>query len=321
MTNSNINEIPLWIGFIIFVLVMLFLDLKVFHRKSEKVSVRNALVWSAIWIAMALAFGVGIYLLWGHETGLQYFTGYLIEKSLSVDNLFVFLMVFSYFCVKEEYQHRVLFWGVLGAIVMRAAFIFAGIGLLNVLGWVIYIFGAFLVYTGLRMAFKKGGRVEAEHNPVLRLVRRIFPVTKDYHEEKFFIAENGIRKATPLLLVLVLIETTDIVFALDSVPAVLSVTKDSFIVFSSNIFAIMGLRSLYFALCGVLQKLRYLHYGLAAVLVFLGVKMLIGEFVEIPILLSLGIIAVILVVAVTASLEWSLRNPQPVPEGECKTPE
>ena len=321
MTNSNINEISLWIGFIIFVLVMLFLDLKVFHRKSEKVSVKNALVWSAIWIAMALAFGVGIYLLWGHETGLQYFTGYLIEKSLSVDNLFVFLMVFSYFCVKEEYQHRVLFWGVLGAIVMRAAFIFAGIGLLNALGWVIYIFGAFLVYTGVRMAFKKGGKVEAEHNPVLRLVRRIFPVTKDYHEEKFFIVEDGIRKATPLLLVLVLIETTDIVFALDSVPAVLSVTKDSFIVFSSNIFAIMGLRSLYFALCGVLQKLRYLHYGLAAILVFLGVKMLIGEFVEIPILLSLCIIAVILVVAVTASLEWSRRNPQPVPEGECKVPE
>jgi len=321
MTNSNINEISLWIGFIIFVLVMLFLDLKVFHRKSEKVSVKNALVWSAIWIAMALAFGVGIYLLWGHETGLQYFTGYLVEKSLSVDNLFVFLMVFSYFCVKEEYQHRVLFWGVLGAIVMRAAFIFAGIGLLNALGWVIYIFGAFLVYTGVRMAFKKGGKVEAEHNPVLRLVRRIFPVTKDYHEEKFFIVEDGIRKATPLLLVLVLIETTDIVFALDSVPAVLSVTKDSFIVFSSNIFAIMGLRSLYFALCGVLQKLRYLHYGLAAILVFLGVKMLIGEFVEIPILLSLCIIAVILVVAVTASLEWSRRNPQPVPEGECKTTE
>ena len=321
MTNSNINEIPLWIGFIIFVLVMLFLDLKVFHRKSEKVSVKNALVWSAVWIAMALAFGVGIYLLWGHETGLQYFTGYLIEKSLSVDNLFVFLMVFSYFCVEEEYQHRVLFWGVLGAIVMRAAFIFAGIGLLNALGWVIYIFGAFLVYTGVRMAFKKEEKVEAEHNPVLRLVRRIFPVSKDYHGENFFIVEGGVRKATPLLLVLVLIESTDIVFALDSVPAILSVTKDSFIVFSSNIFAIMGLRSLYFALAGVLQKLRFLHYGLAAVLVFLGVKMLIGHWVEIPILLSLGVIAIILVVAITASLVWSRRNPQPVPEGECKIPE
>jgi len=321
MTNSNINEIPLWIGFIIFVLVMLFLDLKVFHRKSEKVSVKNALVWSAVWIAMALAFGVGIYLLWGHETGLQYFTGYLIEKSLSVDNLFVFLMVFSYFCVEEEYQHRVLFWGVLGAIVMRAAFIFAGIGLLNALGWVIYIFGAFLVYTGVRMAFKKEEKVEAEHNPALRLVRRIFPVSKDYHGEKFFIVEGGVRKATPLLLVLVLIESTDIVFALDSVPAILSVTKDSFIVFSSNIFAIMGLRSLYFALAGVLQKLRFLHYGLAAVLVFLGVKMLIGHWVEIPILLSLGVIAIILVVAITASLVWSRRNPQPVPEGECKIPE
>jgi tellurite resistance protein TerC len=230
-------------------------------------------------------------------------------------------MVFSYFCVEEEYQHRVLFWGVLGAIVMRAAFIFAGIGLLNALGWVIYIFGAFLVYTGVRMAFKKEEKVEAEHNPVLRLVRRIFPVSKDYHGENFFIVEGGVRKATPLLLVLVLIESTDIVFALDSVPAILSVTKDSFIVFSSNIFAIMGLRSLYFALAGVLQKLRFLHYGLAAVLVFLGVKMLIGHWVEIPILLSLGVIAIILVVAITASLVWSRRNPQPVPEGECKIPE
>jgi tellurite resistance protein TerC len=318
MSDVNINETPLWIGFIIFILIMLFLDLKVFHRKSEKVSVKNALVWSAVWIAMALAFGVGIYVLWGHQKGLEYFTGYLIEKSLSVDNLFVFLLVFNYFCVKEEYQHRVLFWGILGAIMMRAIFIFAGIGLLNALGWVIYIFGAFLVYTGIRMAFKKGEKLETEHNPVLRLMRRLFPVSKDYHEEKFFIIENGIRKATPLLLVLVFIETTDIIFAMDSVPAVLSVTKDPFIVFSSNIFAIMGLRSLYFALAGVLQKLRFLHYGLAAVLVFLGVKMLIGEFIEINILISLGVIAVILVVAVVASLVWNRRNPQQEPEGECK---
>ncbi len=314
------NETPLWIGFIIFILIMLFLDLKVFHRKSEKVSVKNALIWSAVWIAMALAFGVGIYVLWGHDKGLEYFTGYLIEKSLSIDNLFVFLLVFTYFCVKEEYQHRVLFWGILGAIVMRALFIFAGIGLLNALGWVIYIFGAFLVYTGVRMAFKKEEKLEAEHNPVLRLMRRFFPVTKEYHEEKFFIIENGIRKATPLLLVLVLIETTDIIFAMDSVPAVLSVTKDPFIVFSSNIFAIMGLRSLYFALAGVLQKLRFLHYGLAAVLVFLGVKMLIGEFVEINILISLGVIAVILVVAVIASLAWNKRNPQQELKEECKVP-
>jgi tellurite resistance protein TerC len=321
MLNGNINELPLWIGFIVFILVMLFLDLKVFHRKSEKVSVRNALVWSAVWIAMALAFGVGIYLLWGHEIGLQYFTGYLIEKSLSVDNLFVFLMVFSYFCVKDEYQHRVLFWGILGAIVMRAIFIFAGIGLLHALGWIIYIFGAFLVYTGVRMAFKKDEKMEAENNPVLRLVRRVIPVSKDYHGEKFFVVENGLRKATPLLLVLIVIETTDIVFALDSVPAILSISSDPFIVFSSNIFAIMGLRSLYFALVGVLQKLRYLHYGLAAVLVFLGIKMLAGEFVEIPTLLSLGVIAIILTVAVIASLVWSSRHPQLAPQSECKIPE
>ena len=193
---------------------------------------------------------------------------------------------------------------------MRALFIFAGIGLLNALGWVIYIFGAFLVYTGVRMAFKKEEKLETEHNPVLRLMRRFLPVSKDYHDEKFFIIENGIRKATPLLLVLVFIETTDIIFAMDSVPAVLSVTKDPFIVFSSNIFAIMGLRSLYFALAGVLKKLRFLHYGLAAVLVFLGVKMLIGEIVEIHILISLGVIAVILVAAVVASLLWNKRNPK-----------
>jgi len=316
MPNSNINETYLWIGFILFVLVMLFLDLKIFHRKAEKVSVRNALVWSVVWIAMALAFGVGVYFLWGHEMGLQYFTGYLIEKSLSVDNLFVFMIIFSFFCVEDRYQHRVLFWGVLGAIIMRAAFIFAGIGLLNALGWVIYIFGAFLVYTGIRMAVKKEEKVEPEHNPVLRLLRRFLPVTKDYHGDKFLAVENGVRKATPLLLVLVLIETTDIIFALDSVPAVLSVTKDAFIVFSSNIFAILGLRSLFFALAGVLQKLRYLHYGLAAVLAFLGVKMLTSELVEIPILLSLGIIAFILALAVLASLVWSGRHPPPVTKCE-----
>jgi tellurite resistance protein TerC len=308
---SNINGIPLWIGFITFILVMLFLDLKVFHRKSEKVSVKNALVWSAIWIALALIFGVGIYLFMGHDLGLQYFTGYIIEKSLSVDNLFVFLMIFTYFCVKDEYQHKVLFWGVIGAIVLRVVFIFAGIGLLHALSWVIYIFGAFLVYTGARMAFKKEEKVEAEHNPMLRLVRRFLPVSKEYHGEKFFIIENGIRKATPLLLVLVMIETTDIVFALDSVPAILSVSTDPFIVFSSNIFAILGLRSLYFALCRVLQKLRFLHYGLAAILVFLGFKMLLGEFIEIPILLSLGVIAGILILAVAASLVWNRRNPPP----------
>ena len=306
--TDTISEIPLWIGFIIFVLVMLLLDLKVFHRKPEKVSVKNALLWSFAWIAMALAFGVGIYILWGHEIGLQYFTGYVIEKSLSVDNLFVFLTIFAYFGVKDEHQHRVLFWGVLGAIVLRALFIFAGISLLNALSWVMYVFGAFLIFTGLRMAFKKEDRVDLEKNRLLRLMRRVIPVSKSYNAEKFFVVEDGMRKATPMLLILVFIEFTDIVFALDSVPAVFSVTRYKFIVFSSNIFAILGLRSLYFALAGVLQRLRFLQYGLAVILVFLGLKMLAEGHIDIPIWFSLGVISLILALAISASLIWSRKH-------------
>jgi tellurite resistance protein TerC len=318
---NTINEFPLWIGFCLFILIMLYLDLKLFHPKTEKVSVKNALIWTGIWISMAVVFGFGISVLWSHELAIQFFTGYIIEKSLSIDNLFVFLLIFTYFCVDDKYQHRVLFWGILGAIFMRAAFIFAGIGLLNAISWVIYIFGAFLVYTGIRMAVKKEEKVEPENNPVLRLICRFLPVTKGYHGDKFMVIEEGIRKATPLMLVLIVIETTDIVFAADSVPAILSVTKDPFIVFSSNIFAILGLRSLYFALAGVLQKLHFLHYGLAAILVFLGIKMIIGEWVEIPILASLGVICVILIVSVIASIAWSRRNSPPPLDAACKEKE
>ena len=306
--TNTFNEIYLWFGFIAFVLLMLFLDLKVFHRKSERVSVKNALIWSAVWIALAIIFGIGIYILWGHDIGLQYFTGYILEKALSVDNLFVFITIFAYFGVKDEYQHRVLFWGVLGAIILRMVFIIAGTELLDAFSWVMYIFGAFLIFTGLRMAFKKEEKVDPTKNTMLRLMRRILPVSKDYNGEKFIIVEDGVRKATPMLLVLVLIESTDIVFALDSVPAVLSVTQDRFIVFSSNIFAILGLRSLYFALSGVLHKLHFLSYGLAMVLVFLGLKMLTGELVEIPVWLSLGVIGLILAVSIAASLIWSRRH-------------
>ena len=305
MRMTTVNEALLWIGFIIFVLFMLLLDLKVFHRKSEKISVKSALIWSAVWIALALAFGVGIYVLWSRELGLQFFTGYILEKSLSIDNLFVFMIIFAYFCVKDEHQHRVLFWGVMGAILLRAVFILAGVGLLHAFGWVMYIFGAFLVFTGIRMAFKKEAKVEPERDMVLRLMRRILPVSKEYHGEKFIVVEEGVRRVTPMLLVLFLIESTDVIFALDSVPAVLSVTEDVFIAFSSNILAILGLRSLYFALAGVLQKLHFLSYGLAIVLVFLGVKMLVVEFVDIPVLISLGIICLILMIAITASLIWS----------------
>ena len=306
--TNTFNEIYLWFGFIAFVLLMLFLDLKVFHRKSERVSVKNALIWSAVWIALAIIFGIGIYILWGHDIGLQYFTGYILEKALSVDNLFVFITIFAYFGVKDEYQHRVLFWGVLGAIILRMVFIIAGTELLDAFSWVMYIFGAFLIFTGLRMAFKKEEKVDPTKNTMLRLMRRILPVSKDYNGEKFIIVEDGVRKATPMLLVLVLIESTDIVFALDSVPAVLSVTQDRFIVFSSNIFAILGLRSLYFALSGVLHKLHFLSYGLAMVLVFLGLKMLTGELIEIPVWLSLGVIGLILAVSIAASLIWSRRH-------------
>jgi len=307
-TTNTFNEVYLWFGFIAFVLLMLFLDLKVFHRKSEKVSVKNALIWSAVWITLAIIFGIGIYILWGHDIGLQYFTGYILEKALSVDNLFVFITIFAYFGVKDEYQHRVLFWGVLGAIILRMVFIIAGTELLDAFSWVMYIFGAFLIFTGLRMAFKKEEKVDPAKNTMLRLMRRILPVSKGYSGEKFIVVEDGMRKATPMLLVLVLIESTDIVFALDSVPAVLSVTQDRFIVFSSNIFAILGLRSLYFALAGVLHKLHFLSYGLATVLVFLGLKMLTGELMEIPVWLSLGVIGVILAVSVAASLIWSRRH-------------
>jgi tellurite resistance protein TerC len=306
-----INETPLWIGFIVFVLFMLFLDLKVFHRKAEHITVKNALIWTAFWIGLSIIFGIGVYILWGHEMGLQFFTGYIIEKSLSVDNLFVFLMLFTYFCVPDKYEHEVLFWGVLGAIIMRALFIVLGIELLNTLSWVIYIFGAFLVYTGIRMFAKKDEKSEPKENPVIKLARRFLPVSHEYDGGKFFTVKNGKRMATPLLLVLIAIETTDILFAMDSVPAVLSISRDPFIVFSSNIFAILGLRSLYFALAGVLEKLEYLHYGLALILVFLGLKMLIGGWIEIPILLSLGVIALILSGAVAASLIGNRRRKLP----------
>jgi len=295
---------------------MLFLDLKVFHRKSERISVKNALIWSAIWIALAVVFGIGIFLIMGHDSGLQFFTGYILEKSLSIDNLFVFLTIFTFFSVKDEYQHRVLFWGVLGAIVLRVLFILVGIELLKTLSWVMYIFGAFLVFTGLRMVFKKEEKVDVEHNPILRIVRRVLPVSKDYHEDKFVIVENGVRKITPLLMVLLMIEGTDVVFALDSVPAVLSVTTDSFIVFSSNIMAILGLRSLYFAIVGVLQKLRFLQYGLAVVLVFLGIKMIIGDFIHMPVWVSLAVICSILTMAIVSSLMWSKRHPKFPDKGE-----
>ncbi len=296
------GETILWIVFGVLIPAMLALDLGVFHRKAHAVRVKEALIWSCVWISLALLFDLGVYLLVGHEKALNFLTGYLIEESLSVDNLFVFLLIFTYFCVPAAYQHRVLFWGIMGAIVMRAIFIVTGLTLLANLHWIVYIFGAFLIYTALRLAFKKESEIKPEKNPILRLFRRFVPLTKKYHGEHFLVKGRGRRLATPLLMVLVVIETTDIIFAVDSVPAVLAITQDPFIVYTSNIFAVMGLRSLYFALAGVIQKFYYLSYGLAAILGFLGLKMVTSDFIEVPVAVSLGVVVGILAIAALASV-------------------
>ena len=292
----------IWIGFNLFVLFMLALDLGVFHRKSHEVSIREAMIWSVVWVTMALLFNAGVYYFAGPQKALEFLTGYLIEKSLSVDNIFIFLMVFSYFHVSSQYQHKVLFWGILGAIIMRAVFIFAGVTLIQKLHWVIYIFGAFLIFTGIKMVTDHGKKIEPEKNPVLRLFRRMMPVTDEYHEDRFFVRKNGILFATPLFIVLLVIETTDLIFAVDSIPAILAITLDPFIVYSSNIFAILGLRAMYFALAGLMGMFRYLHYGLSAILVFVGTKMLIVEFYKIPIVISLFAVVGLLLLSIIISV-------------------
>ncbi len=299
-------EVPLvfWIGFLLFVFVMLALDLGVFNRKAHTVSVREAGTWTAVWVSLALLFNLGLYFFAGGQVALQFLTGYLIEYSLSVDNIFVFVLIFSAFNVPSQYQHRVLFWGILGALVMRGAMIAAGAALITTFHWVIYIFGAFLVFAGIRMFFtSENETIDLEHNPLLRFIRRVFPVTDGYRESKFTVLEAGKRMVTPLLLVLVMIELTDLVFALDSIPAIFAITQEPFIVFTSNIFAILGLRSLYFLLAGIIHRFVYLRYGLAFVLTFVGVKMLLeAVHVNIPILLSLGVIVVALATSIIASL-------------------
>ncbi len=298
------TPLSIWIAFNIFVVCMLVLDLLVFHRNAHVVKVKEALLFSAFWIALALAFNVVVWWWQGSEVALQFLTGYLIEKSLSVDNLFVFLLIFSYFAVPAIYQHRVLFWGVLGALVMRFVFIIAGAALIARFHWLIYVFGAFLIFTGLRMARKGEDEIHPEKNPVVNFVRRLMPVTPNYHGGRFFIRDMGRLMATPLLIVLVMVETTDVLFALDSIPAIFAVTTDPFIVYTSNVFAILGLRSLFFALAGVMVLFHYLKFGLAAVLTFIGAKMVLIDFVHIPIGVSLLVIAAILVISVVASLVW-----------------
>jgi tellurite resistance protein TerC len=301
---------PLWAWgvFGALILVMLLVDLIVFEKKPHARGLKEAALWSAVWVGLALIFNAGVFYWKGGERGMEFTTAYLLEKSLSVDNLFIFLVIFRFFGVEERFQPRVLFWGILGAIFMRGIFIVTGLTLLANLHWVIYIFGAFLIYTAARLAFQKEEKIKPERNPILRLFRRFVPLTKKYHGNRFLVKGRGRRLATPLLLVLVVIETTDIIFAMDSVPAVLAITQDPFIVYTSNIFAVMGLRSLYFALAGVIQRFYYLNYGLAAILAFLGLKMLISEFYEVPVMASLGVVLGILLISALFSLFRPGRN-------------
>ncbi len=297
-----------WLIFNLFIFLMLALDLGVFHRRSHVVKLKEALIWSAVWIGLALCFNVVVYYWQGTNKALEFLTGYLIEKSLSVDNLFVFIMIFTYFGVDRRYHHKVLFWGILGALVTRAIFIFGGVTLVTKFHWMIYIFGALLIWTGGKMWFHESTEIDPEHNPLLRILRKFMPVTDRYHGDQFVIRkERGGYIATPLLVVLVVVESTDIMFAIDSIPAILAVTHDPFIVYSSNVFAILGLRALYFALAGVMQMFRYLHYGLSAILVFVGIKMLLSSVYKIPTAVALGVVAFFLVASTLFSV-WKNRQ-------------
>jgi tellurite resistance protein TerC len=297
-----------WVGFNLFVLAMLALDLGVFHRKSHEVKIKEALIWSAVWIALALCLNAGIYYFMGKVKALEFLTGYLIEKSLSVDNIFVFILIFSYFKIEPRYQHKILFWGILGALVMRIALILLGVELLNRFHWVIYVFGLLLIATGIKLALEKGKEINPDKNPVLRLFKKIMPVTNEMAGGKFITRVYGKVSATPLLVVLIVVETTDLIFAVDSIPAILAISRDTFIVYTSNVMAILGLRALYFALAGVMGLFHYLHYGLSAILVFVGAKMMLTDLYKIPIIVSLIVIAGILAVSIAVSI-WKPASP------------
>lgn len=301
------NDAIWWLGFIGFLLAMLALDLGVFHRKAHVVSFREALAWSAVWVTCALIFNGVLYYTHGEQAALEFLTGYLVEKSLAVDNIFVFVMVFAYFQVPSLYQHKVLFWGILGALLMRAGFIFAGVELIQRFHWTIYFFGALLIFTGVKMIWAKGKELDPSKNPVIRAFRRIVPVAEDYHGERFFLNRAGKWFATPLFIVLIFVEVSDLIFAVDSIPAILGITQDAFIVFTSNALAILGLRSMYFAVGGLMQMFHYLHYGLSAILVFVGAKMLLVDVYKIPTAASLGVIVGLL--AFTIAISWIRRKP------------
>jgi tellurite resistance protein TerC len=304
------NSLWGWVGFNVVVLAILALDLGLLHRRSSRVSLKEAATWSAVWVALSLGFAFAVYQTMGKQSGLEFLTGYLIEYALSVDNIFVFVLIFTYFGVPEKYQHRVLFWGIIGALVLRGVMIVAGSALVTRFAWTLYIFGAFLVFTGLKMALQKDEDVyNPERDPILRLARRLVPVTDDYHGDKFFVrqpARTGRSRyaATPLFIVLLIVDTTDIIFATDSIPAIFAVTRDPFIVYTSNICAVLGLRALYFLLASVVDKFVYLKLGLSLVLVFIGGKMLLEHFVHLPIVASLGVVGAVLAASIVASLRW-----------------
>jgi TerC family integral membrane protein len=310
------QSVWLWVGFNLFVLAMLALDLGVFHRKSHTVSGKEALTWSLVWISLSLVFNAAIFFFWDRmmpgsgytnsEAALAFLTGYLIEKSLSVDNIFVFILIFSFFAVPSAYQHRVLFWGILGALVMRGILIVVGAALLKEFHWIIYVFGAFLIFTGIRMARHQDEEVHPDKNPVVKFFRRFMPVTEKFEQDKFFVRQAGRLMATPLFLILLIVESTDLVFAVDSIPAIFAVTQDPFIVYTSNVFAILGLRALYFLLANIMDKFQYLKLGLSAVLTFVGIKMVVVDFYKIPVGVSLGVVVSILTVSIIASL-WKTR--------------
>lgn len=295
-------DLWMWVAFTAIVLSILILDLGVFHRHAHVVSKKEAAMWTVLWVSLAMLFNAGIYYFYGKERALEFLAGYLIEESLSVDNIFVFLLLFSYFSVPAIYQHRVLFWGILGVLVMRGFFIGVGAALLHNFHWIIYLFGAFLVFTGIKMLAKEEEETHPENNPAIKLLRRFMPITEDYEGQNFVVIRDGKRFATPLLVVLVVVESTDLVFAIDSIPAIFAVTDDPFIVYTSNVFAVLGLRALYFLIAGIIDLFVYLRYGLGFVLSFVGVKMLLVDIYKIPIGISLGVIAGILALSMIASL-------------------
>ncbi|MEP0827550.1 MAG: TerC family protein [bacterium] len=296
------NKYFLWTAFNLLVLAMLALDLGIFHRKDHRISIKEGIVWSVIWIIVALIFNVWIYFWKGSEVAVQFLTGYIIERSLSIDNIFVFIVIFNYFKVPAKYQYKVLFWGILGALILRGLFIAVGTLLIAKFHWIIYIFGAFLVITGIKMGIGEDKEIEPEKNPLLRFVRKFLPITEKYEEGHFFVRRAKRTYGTPLFVVLLVVETTDLVFAVDSIPAIFAITLDPFIVYTSNVFAILGLRALYFAVAGMMQLFYYLKYALAAILAFVGVKMLISSFVKIPSGIALGIIGGLLAIAIIVSL-------------------